>query len=144
VSQWLAKSRRQFSDIHEKIKGMIVITADAVAVQVNIGDFVAFFQRFVSSFNKILDQELASNTFSPMEETKLKIDVSVCCSSLQEIIQALCVFPEEVSQLKTSILELNSNLGELYKYLNLPFAVVLTVEEMIRRTELIDDDDMAP
>jgi hypothetical protein len=74
-----------------------------------------------------------------MEQAKLKIDVSVCCSSLGQIIQSACAFPDQVSEIKTLIVHLNSHLEELHKKLHLPFAVVLTIEEMISHASVVDD-----
>jgi stringent starvation protein B len=66
----------------------------------------------------------------------MKIDVSVACSTLGQIVQSASTFHIHMGNLKTKIVQFNAQLAGLHHFINLPFTVVLTVEDRMAFREL--------
>jgi uncharacterized protein YjaG (DUF416 family) len=128
VMQFVEKSRRIDARIHQELLDIVLISEESIAVEVNHDRDITYFKKFVTDMNAIVNRALPPDVFSPLEVARLKIDVSVACSNLVHIIQSMMLFHEQISEIKTLIVDLNVHLASLHRLLNLPFAMVLTVE----------------
>jgi hypothetical protein len=135
----IAKSRRSCVSMMQKVEGFLTMTGARMVSAQEIQRCVQFFQSYVLEVNTMLDRTLPGDLFFPLEIAKLKIEVSVACSTLGQVVQSAYLVPRQMSELKLIIVELNALLGDLHKTLNLPFAVVLTVEER-EEPRLVDEE----
>jgi hypothetical protein len=129
VLNFVQKARKIQAKIQEELMDIVLISEEAIEVEVNRDNDITYFRAFVSDMNAILNGALSPDVLSHVENAKLRIDISVGCSSLTQIVQSMKVFHSQVSGIKTAIVDLNVHLAELHVRLNLPFAMVLTVEE---------------
>jgi ABC-type uncharacterized transport system permease subunit len=86
--------------------------------------YLAFFRSYAIEMNTILDSVLPAYVFLPLETSKMKIDVSVACSALGQIVQLASAFHIHMGNLKTKIVQFNAQLAGLHHFINLPFTVV--------------------
>jgi hypothetical protein len=129
ATRFIAKSRRVFACLQQKLEDIILISQEGVAVELRPQKYLTFFRNYAIEMNAILDRVLPADVFLPIETSKMKIDVSVACSALGQIVHSTSTFHIHMGDLKTKIVQLNAQLADLHRFLNLPFTVVLTVED---------------
>ena len=107
----------------------MIISQESIVVDIKVKKYTTFLKGFAMQINALLDRTLPRDIVAPLEASKMKIDVAVACASLGQIVAAFSVFHTQISQLKTHILAVNTEFTHLNTTLNLPFAVILTLEE---------------
>jgi hypothetical protein len=136
TSKFVAASRRALAGLQQKLEDIILISQEGIVVDLVPQKYLAFFKNYAIEMNSILDGVLPNDVFLPIEASKMKIDVSVACSALGQIIQSASNFHIHLGNLKTKLVQFNAQLAGLHHFINLPFTVVLTVEDRIACTEL--------
>jgi hypothetical protein len=136
AAQFVARSRRALAALQQKLEDIILISQEAIVVELTPRKYVTFFRSYAIEMNAIFDRVLPADVFGPLEAAKMKIDVSVACSALAQIVQSASVFHVHMGDLKTNIVQFNALLAGLHGVLNLPFTVTLTVEDRMSLREL--------
>lgn len=130
VLRFINVNRTHFRAIERRLGDIMIISQESIVCDIKTGKYTGFLRNFVIQMNTVLDRVLPRDVFAPVESGKVKVDVSVACAVLGQIICAFRTFPTQISALKTQIIALNTEVSRLNSLLNLPFAVILTLEEL--------------
>ena len=130
VVRFINGSRTQLRAIERRLGDIMIISQESIVVDIKVKKYTTFLKGLAMQMNGLLDRTLPRDIVAPLEASKLKIDVAVACAALGQIIAAFSVFHTQISRLKTHILAVNTEFTHLNTALNLPFAVILTLEEL--------------
>lgn len=125
----MRKNNSQLLEIHEKLNGILLESNEEVVSKINQQKYTVLIKQYVRDMNTIMDRILPNDVISPIESSKIRSEISAQCAEICQIIESMCSFHECISSIKTQIVDFNSALSEIYKLVNLPFSITLTVEE---------------
>jgi hypothetical protein len=138
VLQFIGNSRRALFVQQQKVEEIVVRSDKTGAREYEKRKCMEFFRSLMLSMNNVLDRELPADIFAPLERSQLKVNVSTACSSLAQITGSVGLFHGQINEIKGKMVALNALLAQVHFSLNLPFDVVLMIEETV--VEKVSDD----
>ena len=121
VIQYLIRSRDELRAIDKKLEEVLATSHQAAIAGLKKKRCVGFLKDHIVNMTVLLDQTLPRDILTPIEIAKMKFDVSVACSTLSQIINAVTAFDEQVRKMEMLTHLLNQELMKIYGILKLPF-----------------------
>lgn len=135
----MKKNNSQLLEIHDKLSELLIESKESAIAKIAPDKYTVSIKQYIRDMNTIMDRILPNDVISPIESSKIRAEISTQCAEICQIIESMCSFHECISSIKTQIVDFNNTLSEIYKLVNLPFFVTLTVEEKEEEIEKTED-----